>query len=109
MATLQILILDRVLAACACPTMEDPAADNGQSTNGSESNLESMMLERAHHIAWIIQMDSLLWMLKENGLLWMWIRMGNHLWMLIIGLRLLVLMIILLFDPSLGANFICNN
>ena len=46
MATLQILVLDRVLAACACPTMEDPAADNGQSTNGSESDLESMMLHR---------------------------------------------------------------
>ena len=28
---------------------------------------------------------------------------------LIIGLRLLVLMIILLFDPSLGDNFICKN
>ena len=39
-------MLDRVLAACACPIMEDPPADNGQSTCGSDSDLESMMLYR---------------------------------------------------------------
>ena len=44
MTTLQIRMLDRVLAACACPIMKDPPADNGQSTNDAESNLESMMM-----------------------------------------------------------------